>query len=166
MELRAVLHRVVRGGLAGALATVPMSVWMAGVKGVAGRRRHGEQPPRRITRAAARRADLPAEEHPRATDAAALVVHLGVGAGLGALLALVDRRPGPARGAVFGLGVYALAYGGVAPALRLMPRPTEDRPARQWSVATAHVVFGLVLGLGLQRFSPCRTAGRARSRGR
>lgn len=154
MDVRQELLRGARGAVAGGVATVPMSAWMAGVKAVAGRRAHGEQPPRRITRTAAEAADLPAEEHPRATDAATLVLHLGTGAGLGTVLALLDRRPAAWRGALFGVAVYSVAYGGVVPALRIMPPPTDDRPARQWSIATAHVVFGATAGAVLGRLTP------------
>jgi uncharacterized membrane protein YagU involved in acid resistance len=74
------------------------------------------------------------------------VVHWAVGVASGAVYgALVRRAPGAglAGGALFGLGVWALAFGVMAPALRITPSPRRTAwPANAVNVA-AHLVYGV-----------------------
>jgi len=85
----------------------------------------------------------------------AALVHVATGATLGGIFGAL---PQPNRlmhriglGTTYGLGVYTLNYAGLAPRLRLMPRPSQDRPGRQITTLAAHLVFGATLGclLGL-----------------
>lgn len=84
-------------------------------------------------------------------DALGTGIHYAIGAGLGAIFALLRRLVPPMRlpgaGIVYAIGVWLVSYGGVLPALRLMPRPDRDRPGRQPVMVAGHVLFGLVLGL-------------------
>jgi hypothetical protein len=78
------------------------------------------------------------------------LVHLATGATLDAIFAALPlpkrltRRIG--LNATYGLGTYTLNYVGLAPMVRLMPRPTQDRPGRQFTTVAAHLVFGAKLG--------------------
>jgi hypothetical protein len=56
-------------------------------------------------------------------------------------------------GAAFGAGLYALNYAGLAPALGVLPPPTEDRPGRQPTMLAAHLVYGSTLGALLDRLT-------------
>jgi hypothetical protein len=47
---------------------------------------------------------------------------------------------------VTGLAVWAVSYQGWIPALGILPKASEDRPARPAVMVTAHVVYGAVLG--------------------
>jgi hypothetical protein len=136
-------NRLVAGGLSGALATAAMTGWMA-----AGRLLgpHGEPPPKRLVRRAARRIGLPARHTSPLTWIATGAAHLGFGAGSGALYAVAVRRSTTTRGMAFGLAVYAVSYAGWIPALDFLPPPHRDRPWRQWTTLTAHLVYGAVLG--------------------
>jgi hypothetical protein len=126
--------------VAGAVATVPMSVVM-----LAFRRPMGEQPPDAITKRAAHAVGAaPTEEQ---ADALAVVAHLGFGAATGALYALAPRVGPPVlRGVGTALGVWAVSYQGWVPALGILPKASEDRPARPAVMVAAHVVYGAVLG--------------------
>lgn len=113
----------------------------------------GTQPPKRIVQAALEAVgvrDLDRIEP--ATNALAIVAHLGYGSLLGALFALAQpRRVSTPRGVAFGVVVWATNYAGVLPALRIMPRPSRDRPGRQLAIIASHLVYGGVLGAILRR---------------
>jgi uncharacterized membrane protein YagU involved in acid resistance len=79
----------------------------------------------------------------------------------GAVYALARRRsplaalPTAPAGALFGLGVWAVGFQSLLPALGVMPR-TTDQPPRRWAAPVlGHSVFGLVTAL---------VAGKARDR--
>jgi Family of unknown function (DUF6789) len=143
------LRRVAKGLVAGAIATVPMTVVMENER----RRGSVRTPaPEEITGRLLASTGTNATRTQRRGIAA--VVHLATGAVIGALFAALPKpsRPLPrvALGASFGVSVYAINYFGVAPAARLMPAPAEDNPARQVATLVSHVVFGLTLA-GLLR---------------
>ena len=50
------------------------------------------------------------------------------------------------EGMLFGGLVWVASYFSWVPALRVMPPPTRDRPARSLTMLAAHLVFGAVLG--------------------
>jgi hypothetical protein len=79
------LRRTAAGGLAGALATVPMTGWM-----VVGERTglYGDQPPKALVRRLARRVGVPARRRSPGIRLASAAAHLGFGASCGALLAV------------------------------------------------------------------------------
>jgi uncharacterized membrane protein YagU involved in acid resistance len=139
-----------KGMLAGILATVPMTVAMElGRRGGLLRR----LPPEEITDQLLASAGTTVAKRQR--QSVAVLVHVATGAALGAIYAVF---PQPNRltyrislGATYGLGVYTLNYTGLAPKLRLMPPPSQDRPGRQVTTLAAHFVFGATLGwlLGL-----------------
>jgi hypothetical protein len=108
--------------------------------------RYGEQPPKRVVRLMASRARLPAPRHGAGTTLASAVAHLGFGAASGALYAAAVPRSSIPRGVVFALGVWAASYAGWIPALGLLPPPNRDNPRRAWTMVTAHVVYGAILG--------------------
>jgi hypothetical protein len=68
------------------------------------------------------------------------------------LYAAIVPRSTATRGVAFALGVWAASYAGWIPALGLLPPPGRDNPRRAWTTATAHVVYGAVLGAGLARW--------------
>lgn len=143
------VSRAIRGSLVGAVATVAMSVVMLASQ------RAGlmlKQPPERVVERGADAADLPADES--AVDVAASVAHVAFGAAGGLAFGLLRPRlpsvPPEPIGLAWGLVIWAVSYFGWVPALRIVPPPTDDRPGRAWTMALAHVVYGLALG-GLWR---------------
>ena len=139
------VRALLRGGLAGAGATVPMSAWMwaAQKAGLV-----GEQPPEKVTATALDAAGV--ERTEQTQDALSLLTHLGFGAGVGAAYTVVrtaapSRMPDAAVGLAWALAVYAVSYKGWIPALGIMPAPERDRSDRQAAMVIAHVVYGLAL---------------------
>jgi uncharacterized membrane protein YagU involved in acid resistance len=139
------MNALLRGALAGAAATVPMSAVMLGL-----RKRMGEQPPDVITTQAAHAVGKEPTENQ--ADALASVAHVVFGAVSGAAYAALPKwGPPPLRGVLTGLAIWASAYQGVVPALRIMPPASEDQPKRPAVMIAAHVVYGAVLGTLEQR---------------
>ena len=106
----------------------------------------GRQPPEAIVRRAGQLAG--SEPQGRTADALASAAHVGFGAVTGSAYALLPpaRRP-VLRGVLVGLGVYAGSYAGWVPAFGALPAPDDDRTDRQVVMATAHALYGAVLGV-------------------
>lgn len=140
------------GVLGGAVGTAAFTGLMLGAKRVG---LLGELPPREITRRALEQAT--GEPQPRRlVNVATAISHLAFGVAAGALFAVGARRlqtrvPNTVLGTAFGALVWAASYAGWAPALDLMPKPTEDRPDRPLISFLGHVVFGGVLGALVRR---------------
>lgn len=139
------------GALAGLAATLAMSLIMlaAGRLGLM-----GKQPPEAITeRLLGWTSRLP--WHEAETNAAASAAHLVFGATAGAGFALARQIvPGldrPGTGVLYALGIWATAYLGWVPALRILPRADRDRPGRPAAMIAAHVVYGAALGILTRR---------------
>jgi hypothetical protein len=150
------IQRIATSAAAGLASTVMMSAWM-----LAGQRvtSHGEQPPKRIVRGVGERAGVTSQRRGAGTLFATAVAHAGFGAGCGALYGMVIRRSNVLRGAVFGLGIWAISYAGWVPALELLPPPHTDTPGRAWTILTAHGIYGGFLGAlvaGYDREQPQR----------
>src|SRR5919204_6076784 len=141
------MKTLIRGALVGAIATVPMSLVMLGAKRAG---LMGTQPPEKIT---ARLLSILGFRHRRreTQDVLATALHLGFGAGAGAVFVLLRRGlrlPVPAvlQGVVYGSGVWFVSYMGWVPWLQIMPPADEDRPGRPETMLAAHWVYGGVLG--------------------
>ena len=144
--MRSWARTLAAGAAGGALATITMSgvMWAAGSAGLMGR-----QPPRRITEEAAEAADAE-EAGERELDVAAAVAHVAFGSAMGVAFTAVDRAvrpplPPAVVGAGFGLALWGVSYGGVIPALGILPPSPEDREDRQASMVAAHLVYGVTL---------------------
>ena len=108
----------------------------------------GKPPPQEITERAATAVEGEPPAHETAV-ALATASHFAFGAGAGAVYGIVGA---PRRLAFripwsvgYALAIWFVSYAGWAPALRLMPPPTEDDPGRQTTMVLAHVVYGSAL---------------------
>lgn len=141
------MNRIVRGGIAGLIATAPMTLVIAGGR-AAGLMR--TPPPEQITARAEASVGL-AQSRGEAFTARWMVAHLAYGAGCGVLSAVVRPRiPVPhgsatLEGLAFGGGVWAASYCAVMPALGLYPWPWDDDRSRAGIMVAAHGVFGVAL---------------------
>ncbi|WP_229802858.1 DUF6789 family protein [Planobispora rosea] len=156
------IRDLVRGGVAGLLATAAMSVVM-----VAGDRAGlmRDQPPKRITRAF-----LPGNRHRPKPGEGVLgaLAHAGFGAAGGALFGLLTRgrRPPAPAGIGYGLAIWLVSYQGWVPGLGILPPISRDRPGRVAVMAAGHVVYGAALAAAmrsLNRDLPDRDADRSGS---
>lgn len=138
-----------RGAVAGAVATLAMSVPMLAATQLGLVRR---QAPRQITDRLLQRTGLAREVRDESTrDALATANHLGFGAAGGVIFGLLSRYlppsvPRVAAGMTYGAMIWTVSYAGWAPALRLVPAPDDDEPARPALMLGAHLVYGAVLG--------------------
>ena len=139
------MQTLVRAGLAGLAATVPMTVVIA-----AGRAAGllWTPPPVAITENVAERAGENPDRDSPTFQAAWIAAHVGYGAACGALYALMRPllpRSDMAAGLLFGGAVWGFSYMGVMPALNLYPSAKEDSEPRQAVMIAAHAVFGTAL---------------------
>jgi hypothetical protein len=135
------MQRVVAGTVAGVIATLPQSAVVWGF--------------RRLGAYRSRPAPLVATEGltERVTGSEPslplqIAQHFAIGGAGGAACGVtsVAARPGVVAGLLTGLGIWALSYRGLLPALRIMPSAEEDERGRAATMFAAHVVYGVVMG--------------------
>ncbi|MEV4094190.1 DUF6789 family protein [Streptosporangium saharense] len=139
---------LVEGGVSGAVATAAMSaVMLAGSK--VGLMK--DQPPKHLVRAA-----LPGHSRRRKPGEGVLaaLAHFGFGVTAGAMYRLVSRgrRTPVAVGVGYGLAIWLSSYEGWVPGVTALPPISDDRPGRPAVMAAAHVVYGVILTMVLNRF--------------
>lgn len=142
------MNALLRGAIAGAIATAPMSLVMLTLQHALPGRRE-TLPPREITENMLEAVDLRPERDPSATENLTVFGHFGYGAACGALLSPFAR--GARSGAAMGLLVWSASYLGWLPAVNLFPSAT-DKSARQNSLMIAsHVIWGAAFGSLVRR---------------
>lgn len=141
-------ERVVNGGLAGLIATAPMTWTMRAANRLLPWFASRRLPPRQITAAVLDAAsDGPPNEtaNPELLDALAALSHYAYGATCGAALgALVARSPlsKSATGVAFGAAVWAASYLGWLPVAGIRKNATRDHKERSVQMIAAHLVWG------------------------
>lgn len=145
---------LVRGGFAGLLATLPMTLAMEGMHALLPWWERYPLPPRQITEEVERVADLRGSlDEPRHV-ALTLVNHFAYGAGAGAVYGAFSRgvpAPPALKGAAFGLGVWSVSYLGLLPALGVLSPATEHPGRRNALMIAAHLVWGSATGIFFDR---------------
>lgn len=152
------------GALSGLCATAPMTVTMLALHQLLPGHEQYPLPPYEITREATEKPGVvqairrlaaggkTKSQHDRVAQA--LLAHFGFGAAAGAVYGLAGRAiavaPGPPRGVVYGLIVWAANYLGLLPAAGLYRAPQREPLGRHAMMITAHVVWGAALGLLFQ----------------
>lgn len=139
------MQRVGIGAVGGFVATSLMDVFLTELRRLGALHMY---PPEEITGRALEAADVPHDEGER--KAATAVAHYAFGATAGAAFGLVPTpRKRPAvivTGVLYGLGIWLVSYAGWIPKLGLRPRPSDDPPESQASIAASHAVYGAALG--------------------
>jgi hypothetical protein len=140
-------NKVVRGALAGAVATIPMTFVMLQVQSILPRDlKRKPLAPEQITANVEYKAGLNLDEE--AHQSATTVSHFGFGALAGILYALTaDRaRLNPwLKGPLFGFCVWAVSYLGWLPATGLMPHAKDEPKERNIMMILAHLVWGFAV---------------------
>ena len=154
------MKRFLNGLLAGAVATVPMSLVMQVLHRFPTREPQA-LPPEQITQtlAEAAAAQVGSGKRPDQPQLQALTLanHFGFGASMGGVYALLRPRvPAPAvlKGAAWGLVVWSLSYLGWVPAARILPPATRQSPRRNFLMIAAHLVWGVSTALVVEHLAP------------
>jgi uncharacterized membrane protein YagU involved in acid resistance len=143
------VKRLLRGALAGGLATAPMSGVMMGAKQLG---LVGGMPPEKITAKFLNKAGI--QRSRTQQDVLATATHVGFGAAAGAAFGVVAPRRLIARvplGMAYGTAIWGVSYMGWVPALGIMPRADRDRRDRQMVMLVGHIVYGTALALMVGR---------------
>lgn len=160
--------RLLLGGIAGFVATLPMSMVVRLAHRRLPARERYPAPPRELIDVAAEGTGVKlAEEQARDLTMAA---HYLYGAASGAAIAALVPRPGIATGAAAGVAVWGASYFGWIPALGLL-EPADAHPARRNAMMIgAHLVWGGAMALTLRELLAGRgtiiAAGRDRDAAR
>ena len=152
------LAPLLRGALAGTIATLPMTAFMLLMMRVLPRWQHYDLPPEKLTDELAKRAGVKQHMSKPQKVALALVAHFGYGAAMGTLYSLLMQRgniktfPFLAKGNIFGLAVWGASYLGLLPAMNMPSTAPKETPHRNLLMIGAHLVWGTVLGLTVHLF--------------
>lgn len=147
------------GFAAGLLATIPMTILMVVSHRFLKIQERYPLPPRIImSRLLGGRWGIAATvDKVDATELSALtfISHFSYGGVCGSLLAAAGRFvpvPGPLKGIVFGLSIWAGSYLVWLPAFGILKPATEAPPRRNAVMIAAHIVWGAAAGLLLDLF--------------
>lgn len=144
------IKRVLLGAAAGAIATVPRSaaIWGLRAAGMYGRKAAPEAVTEGLTDKLIDVEQLP----DRWMTLIKVAAHFGFGAGCGAAFGLATSivRPPIAAGVLAGLAIWKASYDGWIPAMHLLP-PERDETGRQTALIVAHVMYGAALGATFDR---------------
>jgi uncharacterized membrane protein YagU involved in acid resistance len=150
------MNQILKGLLAGAIATAPMTVVMA-ILHRWPRPEREAVPPHQITMRLLRRVEQEPENAPARTFTTT-ISHFGFGAAFGALYApfaeqVPGRVPGPpaVKGAAYGVLVWLVSYLGWLPASGVLRPATRQSLQRNIMMIVAHLVWGACLGLLMER---------------
>lgn len=141
------MHKLVRGAIAGTVATVPMTLVMISLFRRLPRRQRYPLPPRLLMENLTARVT-----RDKAVDEAKLThvtvgTHFGYGAITGAFYPYLERdaRPNVLTGMTFGVGIWAASYLGWIPAAGLLAPATRHPASRNALMLAAHLVWGAAL---------------------
>jgi putative membrane protein len=134
-----------RGAIAGAIGTVPMTLFMLAMHRLLPNWQRYALPPEEITHEAAERAHVREHMTKEQVLGATLVSHLGYGASMGSLYSAFTEQfsvSTPIKGAVFGLVVWAGSYLGWLPAANFPVAAPEEPIRRNTMMIIAHLIWG------------------------
>lgn len=144
------MNKLLGGALAGAIATVPMSVVMATMQRALPTREQYPLPPKEITTRLTEEVGIQGTLKEAETNALTMLAHYGYGAIGGAGYAFVeDVLPGrPAvKGMLFATCVWAGSYLSWLPAANILKPATEHPVRRTVLMIVAHLVWGASFGM-------------------
>ena len=150
------LTSMLRGAVAGFVATVPMTVAMELMHRQLPESERYPLPPREIVMEVAEEAGV--KEHLDEPErlGATLAAHFAYGTAIGALYAPLAQKlelPPALGGAGYGLAIWAGSYLGWLPAMNIL-RPATEHPARRNALMiAAHLVWGSVTGVIVSRLN-------------
>jgi uncharacterized membrane protein YagU involved in acid resistance len=144
------MHPILRGAIAGTVATAPMTLTMVYLFRRLPKRLQYPLPPVELTHQVAARAQLGSVVSGRQLTVTSLAAHFAYGAATGAVYAPLTKRlrwANPVVGMWYGVAVWMASYLGWIPAARLLRLATEHPKQRNVLMIAAHLVWGATLGL-------------------
>lgn len=132
------------GAACGVAATASMTAFLEAAKALGFFR---VEPPKQITATVEQKTGArvaPSDDF----TARWLSAHTAFGAGAGVAFSLLRRalpRNSTAAGALYGAAVWGAMYPMALPLAGLYPKPDDDSRGRAWTIALAHLVYGVTL---------------------
>jgi hypothetical protein len=148
------MNRLMAGLLAGAAATVPMTVLMRWAHALLSEDERYPLPPERIATRLADDAGFDAHPERPGWEWKTHLMHFGFGSAAGAAYAACEQKiplPPAAKGSVFGLSVWAVAYLAGLPSAGLHPPATHEPAGRNLLMIASHLVWGACAGLATEQ---------------
>ena len=142
-------EKLIKGGVAGFLATVPMTVFMLTAWRKLPAREKYPLPPRLITRRLVQEAGVEQKVDADELTWLTLTLHFLFGAATGSLYGLVEDRVelnDALKGSLMGMAVWSGSYLGWIPAFGILPPATEHPWRRNLLMIVAHLIWGSALG--------------------
>jgi putative membrane protein len=144
------MKRLLAGGLAGFIATAPMTAFMVFLYKRLPVQERFTWPPYKVTMKASGRIGLRRRQGPLDRLRLALAAHFGFGTVAGVVYSLLAKAillPPVLTGPLYGLVVWSTSYLGWLPLVKLYQPPTRESPRRQAVMIAAHLIWGATLGL-------------------
>ena len=150
--------RLVIGALGGLSATGPMTILMQRWHRELPAAEQYSLPPKEITHQVAEKAGVELEHGSEATASLVLFNHFAYGTAAGLVYSLVagSGRNGLLRGGVFGIAVWLVSYLGLLPAVSVLTSAKDHPAQRNVLMLSAHVVWGIILGLFVETMAEDR----------
>jgi uncharacterized membrane protein YagU involved in acid resistance len=148
------MNQLVKGALAGLVATAPMSLVMEVMHRTLPPSEQYPLPPRLITEELMEEAGIAGQLDEKDQQRLTWVTHFSYGAAVGALYAPLAKhaRLSPlTAGMSYGLTVWAGSYLGLLPALGILRPATEHPLHRTTLMIAAHLVWGAATGVMVGR---------------
>jgi uncharacterized membrane protein YagU involved in acid resistance len=143
------LQKLLRGAVAGFVATAPMSLTMLIGWRLLPKREKYHLPPRLITEEITERAGIEDQLGEKELIGLTVFSHFGYGAFWGAVYALFEQwspLPSCLKGALAGVALWIGSYLGWLPAMGILSPATRHPWRRNLLMIIAHVVWGVTLG--------------------
>jgi hypothetical protein len=152
-------EKLMKGAVAGLLATVPMTVFMRAAWRTLPQREKYPLPPRLITRKLVSEVEPPQRVDPDRLSTLTYLLHFLFGAATGSLYGVIeDKVPldQSVKGLLMGLAVWTGSYLGWIPLLGILPPATRHPWRRNLLMIIAHIVWGVSLGMFTERMNARR----------
>jgi uncharacterized membrane protein YagU involved in acid resistance len=138
-----------QGAAAGLVATVPMTLFMRSAWKRLPAREQYALPPRQVTRNLMRPRRF-FRLSPKKQTMLTILLHFLFGAAAGSIYGLVEEKVplrGAVKGSLAGLVLWTVSYLGWIPAMGILPPATEHPWRRNVMMITAHLIWGITLGV-------------------
>lgn len=149
------LRNASQGGLAGLIATAPMTLVMVAIQKSLPCDEQYALPPRQITREIAQTAKVPGALRQPQEEPLVWAAHYSFGALMGALYGVkTGNQAGDslARGMAYGFAVWAANYLALLPATNMRASATKEPRGRNVMMIASHLAWGASLEYCLSRF--------------